>query len=215
MNVKAILLLGGMGTRVSSEKMPKQFLPLGEKKIYEVTLETFEKSNLFQDIVLVSPENHYVKGSVIGGKTRQESSYQGLLALGKNCEYVLIHDAVRPFVSKDILERNIKAVEKHNAVNTCIPSADTLNIIEDGFISKIPDRNIIMRGQTPQTFSYPLILDAHRKTKQTNAFDDCSLVLEMNHKVFIVEGSSQNFKITTDFDYFLAKNFYEKISLNS
>jgi 2-C-methyl-D-erythritol 4-phosphate cytidylyltransferase len=215
MNVKAILLMGGMGTRVSNEKMPKQFLPLGEKKIYEVTLETFEKSNLFQDIILVSPENHYVKGSVIGGKTRQESSYKGLLAIGKNCDYVLIHDAVRPFVSIEILEKNINAVEKYNAVNTCIPSADTLNVIENGFISKIPDRNLIVRGQTPQTFSYELILEAHKKTKQINAFDDCSLVLEMGKPIKVVEGSSENFKITTDFDYHLAKILYAKTHLSS
>jgi 2-C-methyl-D-erythritol 4-phosphate cytidylyltransferase len=208
MNIKAVLLLGGLGTRVLGEKTPKQFLLLGDKKIYEITLETFEKSNLFKDIILVSPQHHQIKGSVAGGQTRQQSSFNGLQACGPQTDFVLIHDAVRPFVSIDILKRNVEAAQKYGAVNTCIPSADTLNVVKKGFTTNIPNRNELMRGQTPQTFSFDLILEAHKRSKQTNAFDDCSLVLEMGKPVFVVDGSFENFKITTDFDYLLAKTLY-------
>ncbi len=187
--------MGGQGSRMNHES-PKQFLPLGKIQVYEHTLKTFEKSKLFSDIILITPE--------IGGKTRQESSYKGLLACGVDTDFVVIHDAVRPFVSIDILKRNADAVRIHKAVNTCMPTYDTINYVENDTVIAIPKRSAYMRGQTPQSFSYPLILQAHKNTKQTNAPDDCSLVLELGHPIHVVLGSDENFKITTMHDYKLA-----------
>ncbi len=206
--IKAILLLGGSGQRLPSNNTPKQFLDIGGKKIYEITYSTFLNSGLFSEIILVTPKDHPLPGSVTGGKTRQESSYQGILACGRETDFVVIHDAVRPFVSEDILKRNVEAVQIHQAVNTCIPSTDTIVFVKNGIISSIPDRSSCMRGQTPQSFSYSLIKEAHEKTSQTNATDDCSLVFELGHKIHIVIGSDENFKITTPHDYKLAKSLY-------
>lgn len=206
--IKAVLLLGGQSVRLpSNSARPKQFLSLGEKSVYEHTLETFQKSGLFCEIILVTPKDHHLHGSVIGGKTRQESSYNGIKACGDNTNFVLIHDAVRPFVSLDILKRNVEAVQIHNAVNTCIPSSDTIVYVENNKIVAIPKRSSCMRGQTPQSFAYKLILDAHEKTVQTNATDDCSLVFELGHPIHVVQGSEENFKITTPHDYLLAQSY--------
>ena len=118
----------------------------------------------------------------------------------------MIHDAVRPFVSQEILERNITAVQNHQAVDTCIPSADTIVYSENGeLITSIPARKNYQRGQTPQTFAYQLILEAHQKTKNTQSTDDCTLVLELGYPVAIVPGSEDNIKITTELDIEIAE----------
>ncbi len=207
--IKAILLLGGQSLRMPYQNnKPKQFFSLGEKCVYEKTLETFQKSALFSEILLVTPHNHPLPGSITGGKTRQESSYNGIKACGNNTDFVLIHDAVRPFVCLDILKRNIEAVQIHKAVNTCIPSSDTIVYVEHDKITAIPKRSSCMRGQTPQSFSYPLIKEAHEKTTQVNATDDCSLVFELGHPIHVVLGSEENFKLTTSHDYLIAKAIY-------
>lgn len=195
--MKAVLLMGGQGSRLNGNR-PKQYLPLGSCAMYEMTFATFEKSGLFSEIILVTPET--------GGKTRQESSYKGLLACGPDTDYVVIHDVARPFVSIDILRRNVEAVVKYNAVNTCIPSADTIVYVEGDCITQIPERRCCMRGQTPQSFLYALILHAHETTKREDATDDCSLVHDLGYPVHVVLGSEENFKITTQADYQFAKS---------
>lgn len=216
----AILLMGGVGSRFQSTT-PKQFHFLSGKKIYLHTLETILNSKLFQEVVLVCPKDwveivktetsHLQVRVVTGGSTRQESSYLGLLHC-KNASLVLIHDAVRPFVSLEILQENIAAAMKYHAVDTCIPSADTIVHSERGdAITVIPNRAQYLRGQTPQTFSYPLILKAHVEAIKkgiTNASDDCRLVMEMGHRVHIVQGSDENIKITTELDLFLAEQIF-------
>jgi 2-C-methyl-D-erythritol 4-phosphate cytidylyltransferase len=202
--------MAGIGSRLGSST-PKQFLLLGSKKVYLHTLETFINSNLFKQIILVChpdwidqvkneiPSDPKI-GIIAGGPTRQASSFLGLQAC-QNSDFVMIHDAVRPFVSQDILKRNMQAVLEHRAVDTCIPSADTIVHAESGeFITAIPSRKNYLRGQTPQTFDYQLILKAHQNTKSTESTDDCSLVLELGHPVSIVAGSEENMKITTGMD---------------
>lgn len=210
----AILLMAGEGRRFG-DALPKQFHALGSQKIYQHTLQTFLDSALFQQIILVCHPDWIdeVKKEVsseiqivAGGATRQASSYLGLQACHPKTAYVMIHDAVRPFVTKEILERNKAAVLNHRAVDTCIPSADTLVHAPDkDFIMSIPKRNQYFRGQTPQTFAYPLICEAHQKTCMTDSTDDCSLVLELNHPVAVVLGDETNIKITTEFDLEMAK----------
>ncbi len=207
--------MAGIGSRLGSPT-PKQFHLLGSKKIYLHTLETFLTSNLFDEIILVCHPDwiNEVKDEipqdskiviVAGGPTRQASSLLGLQAC-KKADFVMIHDAVRPFVSHAILERNLTAVQNHLAVDTCIPSADTIVYSENGqLITSIPSRKNYQRGQTPQTFAYQLILEAHQKTKTIQSTDDCSLVLELGYPVAIVPGSEDNIKITTELDIEIAE----------
>jgi 2-C-methyl-D-erythritol 4-phosphate cytidylyltransferase len=219
--IKAILLMGGTGLRFGSE-IPKQFHRLGGKKVYLHTLEVFLEANLFEEIVLVCPTAWigpvktdlapypFSKITVIqGGKTRQESSFYGLQACGQETEIVVIHDSVRPFVEGTILKENVAKAIQYKAVDTCIPSADTLvHTIDNQEIHTIPNRSEYLRGQTPQSFDYSLILQAHVKANEEgicNHTDDCSLILKMGHPVHIVMGSQENIKITSELDLLLAE----------
>jgi len=218
--VKGILLMAGQGRRFSAPE-PKQFHLLAGEKIYLRTLDRFVTSNLFDEIILVcdpefipqvQAEATFAHRVVAGGATRQESSYQGLLACGSDTEIVVIHDAVRPFVSYRILEENIRKAKEFGAVDTCIPNHDTLIQTKDGkTISSIPSRSELMRGQTPQSFSYPLILKAHQECKRSDSTDDCTLVHDQKHPIHIVLGEDLNMKITTPFDLLIAEKALQKI----
>jgi len=222
LHCSALLLMAGIGSRLGSP-IPKQFHLLGSKKVYLHTLETFINSHLFQQIILVCHSdwidqvNNEIPSDptiqiIAGGPTRQASSLLGLMACNRT-DFVMIHDAVRPFVSQEILERNLAAVRQHRAVDTCIPSADTIVHAKNGeFITSIPLRKSYQRGQTPQTFDYQLIFEAHQKTQATESTDDCSLVLELGHSVAIVPGSEDNLKITTEMDVEIAEWMLSKTS---
>ena len=213
--MKVILLMGGEGKRFENQ-VPKQFVSLSGKRIYLHTLEKFLAFKEFEEIVLVchrqwiplvrkEVEEKRVK-VIEGGTTRQNSSYRGLIACGQETDFVLIHDAVRPFVSKEIIEKNIQALKTHAAVDTCIPLTDTLvHAKSRATIKAIPNRFEYLRGQTPQSFSYPVILKAHKQASTQVAVDDCSLVLKLGYPVHIIEGSSNNIKITNNLDLFLAE----------
>lgn len=218
--IKAIITLAGEGMRFGSN-LPKQFHSLSGKKIYLRCLEKFIHSQLFDEIILVCNEkwvnsveeetNEYSSlpiKVVPGGATRQESSYNGVVACGPDTQYVVVHDGVRPFVTEGIIRANVEAVMKYGAVDTCIPSTDTLVHSPSGeHIDSIPVRSQFLRGQTPQSFSYPLLLEAHERARRIGlqVSDDCSLIVAMNQKVFIVKGDEHNIKITSQLDLFIAE----------
>lgn len=212
--IAAILLMGGVGNRFSQEK-PKQFALLEEKPLYSYALETLQKSALFDQILIVCHPNylHLIEPQekvtvVPGGPTRQASCYQAIQALFPSIEYVLIHDAVRPFVSTRILKENVEKVKLYGAIDTCIPSSDTIVFSPNGEkIESIGPRSYFLKGQTPQTFRKDLLEQAHLKAIEDqidNATDDCSLVLRLGHLVHIVYGEESNFKITIDLDLQIA-----------
>jgi 2-C-methyl-D-erythritol 4-phosphate cytidylyltransferase len=222
--IGAIILLGGEGLRFGS-KLPKQFHLLGDKKIYLHTLDHLNSTGLFNEIVLVCHPNWMNlphEGVIQGGRTRQESSYLGLKGFKKKPDIVLIHDGVRPFVSERILRENVEGALRWGAVDTCIPSRDTLVHAPCGdWIESIPNRDEYMRGQTPQTFRMDWILEAHEKALADgiyNASDDCKLVLRIGKKVHIVAGEEQNIKITSEFDLIIARylqNAVQEISISA
>jgi 2-C-methyl-D-erythritol 4-phosphate cytidylyltransferase len=223
----AILLTGGIGQRFGSP-FPKQFHKMGGKPIYLHTLETFLELKEFERIILPVPPEHQKEISeeisslyphenilvISGGSTRQHSSYLALRACPQDTDYVVIHDAVRPFVSKKIIRENLTAVTTYKAVDTCIPSTDTLvQSKTDLLIDHIPSRAEFFRGQTPQSFAFDLIVKAHEEALLngiTNSSDDCALVLNLSHSVKIVQGDEHNIKITTDFDLFLAEQILSR-----
>ena len=216
----AILLMSGTGERFGSAT-PKQFLNLSGKKIYLHTLDTFLEFKEFKEIVLVCHEGYIdeVKKEVKdprvritpGGYTRRDSTYRGLLACSEGTTHVVIHDSVRPFVSSKIIQDNLDALKKFDAVDTCIPSADTIvHAKRLDTISSIPKRAEYLRGQTPQSFSHPLILEAHEKEIKGEVSDDCSLILALNRPVHIVEGSEDNIKITGELDLFVAEQLMKR-----
>lgn len=217
--IGGLLLMGGVGKRFGSD-IPKQFHRLSGKPIYLVTLEAFLQAGFFDEIVL-SCHPDWIEGVrseidprwpvkiVASGTTRQESSHLGLQGFSEKPQVVLIHDAVRPFVTTEILKENALLALEHGAVDTCIPSADTLvyapNLMT---IDSIPDRSHYLRGQTPQSFSYSLILQAHEQAIGNDASDDCRLVLGLNHPIWIAKGDEQNLKITSELDLFIAEQLF-------
>lgn len=216
--VAALILMAGAGERFSSH-IPKQFHRIGGKRIYLRTLEPFLHLKEIDHILLVThpdwietvKEETLAYGDIVsviaGGKTRQESSFIGLKEL-LPYDLVVIHDGARPFISKKIIKDNVAAAFEHLAVDTCIPSTDTLVESSQGlFIDAIGNRNKYLRGQTPQSFSTPLLYEAHvaaLKQGVSNASDDCQLVLQFGHKVAIVQGEESNIKITSPLDIYLA-----------
>jgi ribitol-5-phosphate 2-dehydrogenase (NADP+) / D-ribitol-5-phosphate cytidylyltransferase len=219
--ITGIILAAGEGRRFG-DRLPKQFHLLSGKKLYLYTLEVFLKLHEFQEIILVAPllwhesilqdlksyQNRSIK-LVAGGVTRQQSSYLGLKACSPHTSHVVIHDAVRPFVSESIIRENIRLAVEHGACDTCMPSYDTIVHSHDQCtIQTIPPRHEYLRGQTPQSFRYSLLLEAHEEAVGqgcSEATDDCQLVMRMHHPIKIALGSDENIKITTQLDLLLAE----------
>ncbi len=212
-NCTAILLMAGSGARFGTE-LPKQYQMLGGKRVYQHALARLAKSSLFSQIIVVvaEPFIELVKSEspghaiIVGGATRYESSYSALKACHEATEYVLIHDAARPFVSEEILRANIARVVEASAVTTCIPATDTIIAVRDGFITSMPDRATLFCVQTPQTFRYDWIMKAYaQRTDFSAVTDDCRLLFESGKEVAITPGSAENFKITTKQDLAFAE----------
>jgi 2-C-methyl-D-erythritol 4-phosphate cytidylyltransferase len=218
--IALLLPMGGTGLRFNHTK-PKQLFPLFGKKIYLYPLELCLNTKIFDEIILPCHPSiideikqdlkNYPQVKIIkGGNTRQESVYKGL----KHCssQFVLIHDAVRPFLTEDLIFRSLNAVIKYKAVNTCIKSTDTIAIIDNNKITSIPNRDLCLRGQTPQTFLTELILQAHKwaiKNNISSSSDDCSLALKAGFNVYTIDGDDTNIKITTQLDITLAEQIIQ------
>lgn len=222
----AIILASGSGERFMG-KTPKQFTKLAGLPILVHTLKVFEKNENIQDIIVITNEEFvdlvwefartYTLSKVTkvmgGGKTRQESSKIGIDCCDKKTKFVLIHDGVRPFLSDETINELITSVKIHKAVDTVIPSADTIvQVNTDNFIDIIPDRSLLRRGQTPQAFEYQLIKKAHQLALNVNisgSTDDCALAMHMNHPVYTVAGDKQNMKITYPIDLHIADKLFQ------
>ena len=205
MNI-AIILAGGSGTRFKS-KIPKQYFKIGNKSIINYTIDAFEKSSLIDKIIIVVDKKYIIdirkknpKHMVVsGGKSRFESSYNGILACPKNSKKVLIHDAARPFISQEIITSCIEALNNYEAVVTSIQTTDTVIRVKNMEILQVEDRNQIFLNQTPQGFKYKTILDAH-KNRTGSVTDDISLLDLNKTKCKVIKGSKKNIKITTNDD---------------
>ena len=208
----ALILAAGSGSRMGNSDRPKQFLPIYGKPLMVHTIEAFEMHDEIDGVVIVTNESYIdqvkvwckqydlskVKAVVAGGNSRQISVYNGL-----------IDDAARPLISSKIISSNIEACKKYDAVDTVIKATDTIIVSKDNeTLSSIPNRSELYQGQTPQSFKLCLILEAHEKAKSNlipNVTDDCKLVLSLGKEVHLVEGSVQNFKITTFDDLMILK----------
>lgn len=226
----AVILASGTGERAGLN-IPKQFALINGKSILELTIDVFNSHPLIDGIILVSnpdfidltqnilDKNNYEKvlKLIPGGKTRQESSYFGISAfINETGANVLIHDAVRPFISKDIISDCIESLKKYKAVNVAIESSDTIvEVDENNIIKNIPKRKLLRRCQTPQCFDLALIRKAHEaaiKDRLSDITDDCGLVLKYNlTDIYVLNGSNYNIKITYPLDLEIANIISEKI----
>lgn len=226
MNI-ALILAAGSGSRMGNTNKPKQFLSIYNKPLIVHTIEAFEMHDDIDMILIVTNDTYIddvkiwckqydlskVKYIVAGGSSRQESVYNGLAKLEKihidENDIILVHDAARPLISQTIITDNIEACKKYGAVDTVIPSSDTIiRSVDKETICEIQKRSEQYQGQTPQSFTFKIIKDAHDYAKATNnteTTDDCRLVINMGKTVHLVNGSKLNFKITTFDDLMMLK----------
>lgn len=211
------MVMGGQGVRFDSE-LPKQYYWMVGKKLYQHTLDVFLEAKIFDEIIIVCHRDWIEKVKeetkdffnvtvVPGGNTRRDSSYAGIRAI-KNADFVEIHDAVRPFVSQEVIIKNAEMAIQHKAVDTCIRSSDTIVYVENGVITNVPNREHCLRGQTPQSFSYELIKKAHEEIKEI-VTDDCGLVAKLGVPIHVVEADDLNIKITTPLDLAIAEQIFQ------
>jgi 2-C-methyl-D-erythritol 4-phosphate cytidylyltransferase len=222
----ALLIAGGSGNRMHQD-IPKQFLTVNERPVIVYTLEAFEKHPEIDAIAVVCIDGWqqvlmaYAKQFnisklshvVTGGKNGQDSIRNGIFELEKHYgkdDLVLIHDAIRPMVSSEIISDNIRvAKEKGNAI-TVIPCAEAMLQTEDGEVSSgTYPRDSLKRTQTPQAFKLGEICQLHRDALEsgiTNSIASCTLMIEMGKQVYFSQGSEKNIKLTTleDIDIFKA-----------
>lgn len=226
MNI-ALILAAGSSTRMGNSNKPKQFLSIYNKPLIVHTIEAFEMHEKIDMIIAITNETYIdsvkvwckqydlskVKYVIPGGASRQESVYNGIkflaeLAINDN-DNILIHDSARPLISQSIISNNIDACNKYGAVDTVIPCCDTIiKSINGQTITEIQKRSEQYQGQTPQSFKFNIIKEAHDYAKQTNnteTTDDCRLVINIGKEVHLVQGSKLNFKITTFDDLMMLK----------
>jgi ribitol-5-phosphate 2-dehydrogenase (NADP+) / D-ribitol-5-phosphate cytidylyltransferase len=228
----AVILAGGTGTRIGLN-IPKQLIKVAGKPIIEHTIAAMHQSPIVDEIVVMMAPGYldqvraivktgnYVKVTQIleGAETRNETTAAALAALGDEECNVLLHDAVRPLVSQTIIAANVEALRTHEAVDTAIPSADTIIQVQQNqnIIADVLPRHLLRRVQTPQSFRLSTIRAAYAKAAQDPNFtatDDCTVVLRYLPEVSIavVAGHERNMKVTEPIDVYIAERLFQLTS---
>jgi len=231
MKADAVIVSAGKGHRFMEGKK-KQFHFLAEKPILAHTLDKFETCPLIRSILLVVGQDDMdyclkeiiekykiqkVSQIVPGGKQRQESVKNGMDALPRDVDIVAIHDGVRPFVTRAMIEDSIHSALRYGAVVLAMPVKETIKMSNpDGTVLKTLDRETLWQIQTPQSFQVNLIKEAYHRASEDGFIgtDDASLVERIGVKVHILPGSYTNIKITTPEDLLLANLFLKMNILN-
>jgi|LGOV01.1.fsa_nt_gb 2-C-methyl-D-erythritol 4-phosphate cytidylyltransferase len=206
-----IILAAGNSTRMGNN-ISKQFLKLMGKEVISYTIETFEKNDLIDEIILVIKENDISRFEllikkynfkkiklVIGGNNRQESACIGLKNISKNAKKILIHDGARPFIKKENINNIINLLNKEKAVVLAVKTKDTIKMIDNDYIKKTLNRSELINVQTPQGFTREVIFEAYKYANENNltATDDSQLVEALGIKIKVLYGNYENIKITT------------------
>lgn len=226
--IVAIIAAGGKGTRMTGQ-IKKQYLYLVGKPILCHTLETIDACPYIDKIFLVIPKEDasYCKQQILplaklknsihlvpGGNERQASVYNGLMEIARQIpsssqmDWVVIHDGVRPFVTPEEISSCINAAKTTGACILGIPVFDTMKTVDaKGGIVRTVERDTIWLAQTPQVFSYHLIMKAHNEARQKGyrGTDDASLVESIGEKVKILPGNRYNIKITQEEDLYISE----------
>ena len=224
MHITAILLAAGKGMRFKS-KTPKPLVKIASKPIIIYSLDALARNPDIKDIiVVVNSENkegilrliktyriRKIKGIVKGGEKRQDSVINGLKALDKRTDFVLVHDSARPFIGNNIIVSLIKQAKKSQAAIAGVPVRSTVKKVSDsGFVEETIPRKNLWEIQTPQVFRKALILKAYARFGKKEATDDSSLVEKLGSRVCVVPGFYSNIKITTPEDLIIAEAIFRR-----
>lgn len=211
--VVALVPAAGRGLRMGGS-VPKQFLSLGGEPLVIQSLRALQAAPVVGQIILAVPpaDVEYCEHEIVsrqrftkvtkvvaGGAERQDSVRNALAQIPSDTEIVLIHDAVRPFVTLRMIAEVVAAARKEGAAIIALPTRDTVKQVRtDGMIERTVDRTPLWLAQTPQAFRRDWIEIAHRKAhaEGVRATDDASLVEWLGYSVAVVEGSGENIKVT-------------------
>jgi 2-C-methyl-D-erythritol 4-phosphate cytidylyltransferase / 2-C-methyl-D-erythritol 2,4-cyclodiphosphate synthase len=213
--VCAVVVAAGRSTRMGG--VDKTMLPLAGKPVLRRCLEAFESCCAVDYICLVTAPDRLeaceglsaqwgiakLRSVVVGGETRTISVYNGLKALPAGCEVVAIQDGARPFTTADIIVRSIESAKQTGSGVAAISCRDTVKVADgEGLVLSTPDRGTLRLVQTPQTFRFDLILQAYEKAMRegVSATDDAAIAELAGEQVHLIEGSTDNIKITTPED---------------
>jgi 2-C-methyl-D-erythritol 4-phosphate cytidylyltransferase len=210
--VCALVPAGGSGTRLG-HRVPKQFLRVAGVSILLTTVRRLLQHPALSAVVVAAPAPYIVRTRrllgagrrsapitvVPGGATRQESVWRALQAASATAEIVVVHDAVRPFITLGLLESVVRAAAEEGAAICALPLTETVKRVRNGFVDETVDRNRLWSVQTPQAFRAALLREAHDKARRDGivATDDAMLVERLGHRVRVVPGLAGNVKITT------------------
>lgn len=219
MKLTAVVAAAGLGRRLKKQ-VPKLFVKIGGKEILLRTLEVLSSSKFVNEIIVVANKKSItavkklvsqrrlkkIKDVVAGGSRRQDSVKEGLKRLSLDTDFVLVHDAARPFIDTKTISKVISAAKHSGAAIVGVPAKATLKEVGANlFVRNTLNRDSVWEIQTPQVFKKSIILDAYRKFNSLIATDDSSLVERLGAKVKLVEGSYFNIKITTEEDLLFAE----------
>ena len=216
--VSAIIPAAGSGSRFGEEK---QFKILSGRPLWAYTLDPFIKSSLINEILFIVPETYIntVQSSesfiiaskkkeikvIPGGPKRTDSVLNGLYSTKKTNGLVCIHDAARPFIRQSFITETVNSCKDFDGAVLAIPSVDTVKVVKDEIINKTIDRTIIWMAQTPQTFHRDKLLDAFKNNINVHVTDESVLMELSGYSIKIINGDTENFKITNKLDWELAK----------
>jgi 2-C-methyl-D-erythritol 4-phosphate cytidylyltransferase / 2-C-methyl-D-erythritol 2,4-cyclodiphosphate synthase len=210
----ALIVAAGKGERAGGG-LPKQYALLGGKALLAHAVDAFRAHPGIdgvhvvigagqEDLLTAALAGRVIDGVIIGGKERQDSVRAGLAAMKAN--RVLIHDAARPLIPADVIDRLLAALETSSAAIPVLPVADTL-ARNDGKLGDIVDRSSLVRVQTPQAYRYDAIMTAHRKWSGAVATDDAQMARAAGFDVALIEGSAMLDKITMAQDFIAAEAY--------
>ena len=223
MNEKASVVIVAAGSSRRMLGRDKLWTPLMGRITLARTLDVFQASALIESIVIVTSAErladtlhvakkehwHKVVAIVTGGLRRQDSVAIGLETLATqtpSCQWVMIHDAARPFVTPTMMQEGLLSAQTHQASVAAVPVKDTIKQVRDNIIVTTLNRSQLWTIQTPQVFSFPLIRHAHHDPiAQEDFTDDAALLERLGYPVAIFQGSYANIKITTQEDLHIAE----------
>lgn len=221
-SVTAVIFAGGVGSRMHSRDIPKQFLVIHEKPIIVRTIEVFQHCRSVNNIVVVCNVGWIdycrellekfdltkVRSVVPGGKTGQLSIREGLLAAARltdpDSTVVLVHDGVRPLIDEATVEGCIDAVEVFGSAITCVPAKETVVVQRNDSLDIVPREHVLL-ARAPQGFWLAELLAAHKKAFSAGKYDyidSASMMVAFGAHLHVVEGSYENIKITTQDDFY-------------
>jgi 2-C-methyl-D-erythritol 4-phosphate cytidylyltransferase len=210
-----VIPAGGVGTRFGA-RLPKQFVRLGRAPILTETVGHFTRHPAVIAIVVAAPEIHVERTRralarvtrrapvtvVQGGGMRQDSVWLALQAVPRDADVVVVHDAVRPLITRRLIDAVVGAAAEAGAAICAMPITETVKRVRQDVVETTLDRSELWAVQTPQAFRAALLREAHEKARRDGVVctDDAMLVERLGHPVRVVRGLAENVKITTPDD---------------